>query len=195
MLGVAQTRGFLTENPIVNCYKSLIYWGRDLNSRPPDPQSPGFIPDSANLTKRQGVETSQQFNKLFFNTIGKSGGRSCLIMFLIALFISVPSITQAGWSRNDTGREAVYTLVHVIDWGQTLDIAKNPDKYHEHNIILGRHPSVGGVNRYMTALSLAHLGISMALPSEYRAGWQWITIIVTVGIIGHNHHVGLRINF
>jgi len=79
--GVVQTQGLLMEDRVVDSCKSLIYWGRDLNSRPPDPQSPGFIPDSVNLTKRQTVETSQQFNKLFFNTTGKSGGRSCLIMF------------------------------------------------------------------------------------------------------------------
>ena len=98
-------------------------------------------------------------------------------------------------ATGDSLREAGWQVLHIVDWGQTLDIARNPGLYHEINPVIGRHPSVGRVNLYMGLSAAGHLAVSWALPKEYRVYWQWMTIGVTGGLVGHNFNIGLRVRF
>jgi hypothetical protein len=72
--------------------------------------------------------------------------------FIILIFCLIPAISLAAdpWSRQDIALEGAYIVLHVVDWGQTRDIASQPDKYHESfNPFLGEHPSrekVDGLN-------------------------------------------------
>lgn len=100
------------------------------------------------------------------------------------------NMTGADWQR-----EAVYQVLHVVDWGQTLDIAARPDEYRELNPLIGTHPSRGDVNRYFAITALVHLGITRALPRRYRSAWQYVTIGVQAGNTWRNARIGLRLNF
>lgn len=99
------------------------------------------------------------------------------------------------WSNEDKTRLAVFYTTHLIDWGQTLHIVKNPESYHERNAFLGEHPSKREVNRYFLAIGAAHFVIADALPSKYRAAFQYLTIGYNTSTIVRNYDLGLKINF
>ena len=111
---------------------------------------------------------------------------------LLLLFIS-PAYADE-WTTNDTYREITYQGLAAIDWLQTRNIAKNPN-YYEQNPILGEHPSVGKVNAYFAITGLVHYGISKILPKEYRAPFQYVTIVVEGGAVAHNFSIGINAEF
>jgi len=114
---------------------------------------------------------------------------------LILLIFLLPINCYADWDKNNTFREIAWQGIHLIDWGQTLDIARQPDRYYEMNPILGKHPSVGQVNTYMAISAITHIGISYMLPKKYRAYWQWISIGVSGSCIINNFNAGLKVKF
>uniref|UniRef100_A0A6M3L9F7 Uncharacterized protein n=1 Tax=viral metagenome TaxID=1070528 RepID=A0A6M3L9F7_9ZZZZ len=122
-----------------------------------------------------------------------------LLRFIIIAVITIlPTIGQAqdnSITTNDILREIAWQAVHAIDYGQTLEIARQPNKYHELNPIMGKHPSVGTVNTYMIASAVLHPVISYLLPSKYRATWQYISIIVSSGCVINNYHIGLGVRY
>jgi hypothetical protein len=118
------------------------------------------------------------------------------ILLVILVVVLTPAISSSA-ELDKTGLllEGVWQTLHIADWGQTLDVARNPYDYHEINPIMGRHPSVGNVNIYMGMSALVHAGISYALPKKYRTYWQSISIVVTGALVVHNNSIGLEVRF
>ena len=117
-----------------------------------------------------------------------------LLLSICIIFLNF-SVVNAEWTATDTAFQLAYTTLHVVDWGQTLDIAKNPDKWHETNPILGKHPSIGRVNTYFITTLIGHTFISYILPKNYRRIWQCVWIGIEGGYVAHNYHMGIRVNF
>jgi hypothetical protein len=88
--------------------------------------------------------------------------------------------------------EAAYLALHVADWGQTRNIAKHPDTWHETNPILGKHPSTSDVDRYFALTGLGHVALSKLLEdSPTLKNWfQGMTIMMEAGTVRKN-----KINF
>ena len=111
--------------------------------------------------------------------------------------------TSSTWRPVDTAREAVWMGVTLIDYGQTLNIASHPERWEEKNPILGKHPSRSQVNAYFAASALFHPAVSAVLPTDacvgpicdWRAAWQWMTISVEAGVVGHNYSLGVKTDF
>lgn len=82
--------------------------------------------------------------------------------------------------------EALYLALHGLDWAQTREIAANPDKYHERNPILGKHPSQAEVNRYFMLTGLGHYALSKMLPPEWAKPFQQGTIGLEGYVTGRN---------
>lgn len=90
----------------------------------------------------------------------------------------------------------------AIDYGQTLDIASNP-QWKETNPILGEHPTRSEVTRYFAVAAVLHPTISALLPTDkclgpvcdWRKAWQWVTIGVEAGYVAHNYSLGIRTDF
>jgi hypothetical protein len=85
----------------------------------------------------------------------------------------------------------------VVDWLQTLFIARNPDRFSETNVILGRHPSAAHVSWYFAlCIVLVFLGSALAYwHGLYRIG---IAVCVLLGgfelfIAWRNRQQGIRI--
>lgn len=117
---------------------------------------------------------------------------------ILAAFLFLFSINACAfdeWTSDDKTREAVYLAVDAIDWLQTRNIARNPDKYYETNPILGQHPSVGRVNVYFASMMLAHIGIVTALPNKYRAAFQFTSIVYEVNYVAGNYRLGISAKF
>ena len=120
-------------------------------------------------------------------------------LLLALIFVIGPCLHKAQaadpWGTQDIALEATWQLLHLLDWGQTLDIADHPEKYHEHNPIMGKHPSRSTVNLYMGAWIPLHIGITYVLPKECRPYWQYVTIGVTGTCVIKNFSVGLQVRF
>jgi hypothetical protein len=116
------------------------------------------------------------------------------ILFAL-LFFTTFSCSADDWSTIDKQREVTYIAFHIMDWAQTRTIARNPNKWHETNSILGKHPSVDKVDAYFAVMALAHIAISNALPTEYRSTWQYISIGVEAGYVVHNLSLNVDIKF
>ena len=101
----------------------------------------------------------------------------------------------ANWTKQDTYREATALTLMAVDHGQTLNIAKNPQEYHELNPILGDHHSVSEVNRYFAAVYILDPTISALLPEKERKWWQYVTIGIEAGVVARNYSLGLRTDF
>lgn len=117
-----------------------------------------------------------------------------LFWILIALIPPPSGETADKWSTQDYTLEVIYEISHVLDWGQTRTIAKNPDKYYERNPILGKHPSTTKVDIYFIATALLHPIATHYLPEEYRPWWQGITITASGGCVINNFVVGIKID-
>lgn len=102
---------------------------------------------------------------------------------------------EYAWTKTDTAREVVWMALHAVDWGQTLEIARNPRDYSEMNPVLGDHPSVGKVNLYMGAWAVAHPLVSYLLPRTWRDTWQYLTIGVSFTCTANNFNLGLKVKF
>ena len=98
------------------------------------------------------------------------------------------------WSQKDKALTATMSTLLVVDWGQTINIARDPS-YHEINPILGRHPSEQSVNTYMGAALVGALTISHFLPSKYRALFTGSVIALELPYVYNNYQIGLRIQF
>ncbi len=114
---------------------------------------------------------------------------------IILLLLLIPTTVLAEWTTQDTILEISWQGLHLVDWGQTLDIAKHPNQFNEINPIIGKHPSTSTVNTYMACSAISHALISYILPKKYRPYWQIGSIAVTSSLIYHNYSIGLKINF
>ena len=117
-----------------------------------------------------------------------------LLMVAILTVCAPPARAADPWSTQDMALQAGYTVLHVIDWGQTLAIARDPRRT-ELNPILGTHPNVGRVNTYFAATLAAHTLVTHFLPSRWRPWWQGVTIVAEGATVGWNFAAGLRAGF
>ena len=99
------------------------------------------------------------------------------------------------WTKEQVVLQGVATGLKIIDFGQTLDIAKNPNKYKEMNLAIGKHPSTSRVKRYFYISLIAQPVITWLLPDDYRNWWLGTNIVVSGYLVGHNYSIGLRANF
>lgn len=117
--------------------------------------------------------------------------------WLLALcFFLIPLPLWAGeWTQSDVAFEAAYLSLHVLDWGQTLNIVAERHFYNEQNPVLGRHPSRDQVNTYFALTALAHVAIANWLDTPARTYFQLITIGLEAAVAGNNYRIGLRTAF
>ena len=115
---------------------------------------------------------------------------------IFCLFLLIPVATQASdWTSADTKREAVYLVLHTVDWSQTRNIARNPDRFYEQNSILGSHPSTSQVDQYFVATAALQFAVAYYLPAEYRKAFQYISIGHDAGYMAHNFSIGINTKF
>ena len=114
---------------------------------------------------------------------------------------------KADWTKAEIGKEVAWGILHVLDWGTTLDIADNGDDYCEvglAKVFIGSHPTRGEVNIYMGAAAILHPIAAHLLPNRAtlfgcewnpRAWFQNITIIGSGACVANNFGMGLRLAF
>lgn len=112
-----------------------------------------------------------------------------LSMSLVGMLLASPVFADATLER-----QLAYTSLHLIDWAQTREIARNP-RFVETNKILGPKPKQYEVNRYFAATLASHWLITYTLPPEARPYWQWGTIAVEAVVVGRNARLGVSLTW
>lgn len=127
------------------------------------------------------------------------------VLFLL-LFLFSPLIANAGekWSNSDIALESTWQILHILDWRQTIQIARNPDRYWERNPLLGEHPSEQKVNLYFLVGAVLHPIVTEVLPNKYnlwgiklrpRIIWESVSIGMSGGCVLNNFSIGLGVKF
>ncbi len=113
---------------------------------------------------------------------------ACALTACLTPVDAAPPFTKGDWQYQLT-----WTAVHVVDAAQTMEIAKNPDQYEEHNVLLGKHPSEGAVVGFMVFGAIAHWGIARyALEGKQRRRFQRLTIGFSSANAVNNYRIGIR---
>lgn len=121
-----------------------------------------------------------------------------MILALITMVLS--SCAHVPYTKQEIALEVAWQGLHVVDWLQTEEIAKNPN-FYETNKIMGRSPSRGKVNTHMALFAVGHLAVSYLLPSKFtvmgwklypRKYWQWTSVIAKGYYVGKNYRIGVR---
>lgn len=100
------------------------------------------------------------------------------------------------WSSQDVKLQATYSVLHVLDWMQTLDIKNHRERdVYETNPVLGKHPSNAKINAYMGSTLILNAVVTHILPSKYRPWWQVAGISVEASCVVNNYNLGLRVKF
>ena len=98
------------------------------------------------------------------------------------------------WSKEDTMRQAVYSVAHIIDWAQTRDICDS-EKFYELNPVLGKNPSKSKVDIWMGSTLILQTVASGLIDEKWRPWWQTFWIGAEVGTVYHNYQIGLGFGF
>ncbi len=99
------------------------------------------------------------------------------------------------WTAQDTALEVAYLGLHLADWRQTVTIAEDPGRWHEHNPVLGRHPSRAQVNALFIAGAVLHPVVSYLLPRKWRTAWQASGIGLELLCVGNNAWAGIAVTW
>jgi len=162
---------------------------------------PSNIPDVA------GFEPAKAYHKRALSLTLKRS-TVCLLNIVLA-FILLAGQAHAyefaeNWMWKDTAYQSVAVGLKIVDWGQTLHIAKNPGDHYEMNPLLSRNPSEADVNTYFAAGIIVETLVALALPPKAkvlgydinpRRIWQMGWIGVNGGCVLYNASVGIRIDF
>lgn len=98
------------------------------------------------------------------------------------------------WTVKDTAFQLQYTVLHVIDWGQTRYISKH-DEFYETNPLLGTNPSTEFVDVYFAVTLIGHTAVSYLLPAKWRRRWQAFTTVLETVVTANNQSLGISVGF
>ena len=120
---------------------------------------------------------------------------SKLLIVSIAMVSSIAhSQPMKDWNDIDKKLFIASEVVILADWNQTLQAARNPNRYAENNLILGRHPSIGYVNSYFAGALVANYFVADYF-SNYRTQYLGTVIAAELIVVGKNRAIGLKIGF
>ena len=116
------------------------------------------------------------------------------VKYILLFILSIPAFADE-WTDADTKREVVFLGIRTFTYLQTYTVAKNGWQGHyEQNKILGKYPHQDKVTAYYVVHSLVHFAVSYYLPSDWRQGFQYITIGEVGAAAYSNHASGVKIN-
>jgi hypothetical protein len=83
-------------------------------------------------------------------------------------------------------------ILLILDWLQTEQIALNPDRWYETNLILGSHPSREAVGVYFLAWIIGTPTIAIILPEQWSLAVMSIGILIECACVVNNHRLGIK---
>lgn len=116
------------------------------------------------------------------------------VLIALLLLSSLPTRAQE-WTTTDKQLAVAAGAVLMLDWGQTLYVARHPQQFVENNRLLGEHPSVVRVNTYFLTVLAAGIGATAFVPDQYRTYLLGGALAFEIGVVARNRHVGIRLSF
>lgn len=113
---------------------------------------------------------------------------------LLALALLAMPAHAHDWTAPEKGWAAAWLATRAVDWAQTRHIARNPDRFRELNPLIGRHPSLGEVNRHFIVSTALMFAAAHYLP-QYRTRLLQVYVVVGAGYVVHNIGIGVRFQF
>ena len=121
--------------------------------------------------------------------------KSKFIAIITSMFLSTNAVSADEWTDGQTSKAIALALLTAADWGQTRNIARNPNKWHETNPMLGEHPSVSKVDSHFIMSSVVGAVVLHSLPSKYRDWALNAGIMIEAGCVANNFNLGIGIKF
>jgi hypothetical protein len=123
---------------------------------------------------------------------------------LLALSLAATLAGCATVSPGTIATEATWQALNVVDTGQTVTIARNPERFQEAEgvtrALTGAHPSTGRVYAVMGAYAVLHAGVTLAIEEENPGHgpwavasvlWQALTLGEKTRCVVDNFHYGI----
>lgn len=88
--------------------------------------------------------------------------------------------------------EGAFVLSILLDWKQTLTIARSPNQWHEYNKILGKHPTVAEVNRYFIGVLIAQFAIWKLAPENVTNYLLAAGLTLESIVVARNYNIGIK---
>jgi hypothetical protein len=79
-----------------------------------------------------------------------------------------------------------------VDYAQTMQIARNPNEYHEMNPILGKHPSPIKTTLYFASAAVVTYEINQTKYGKYHT---YFMVGMESAVVAHNFKIGLKLTF
>lgn len=117
------------------------------------------------------------------------------LIISIVLVLVLSCNAYAEMTKSDVALMSTYSVLHIIDWGQTRYISHNGDRYYEMNPILGKHPSTDKVDAYMISTFLGMWALAYVIPEPYKKFFIGSGIVLEGGLAIHNNNIGIKIDF
>lgn len=118
-----------------------------------------------------------------------------LICTLLALTITSGCATTAKWDAGDKALGGALVAVNVIDWKQTRQIARNPDRWYEKNPTMRRHPSTSDVDTHFLAVVASELLIADLLDHPARKWFLGANAAIEFYYVRQNAKLGISISW
>jgi hypothetical protein len=121
-----------------------------------------------------------------------------IITLCLVLALATPA--HAGewftWDEANTNLHVPLTLLTVVDLGQTLWIADNPQTHKEkYSYLLPEHPGEKDVWRAFALAYAVDTFITYALPSKYSHAYQGGVIALRLYMVENNYSIGIGVKF
>lgn len=124
---------------------------------------------------------------------------------IIAITVALSLAGCAEMSTQARATEAAWQVMNVVDIGQTVTIAREPQNWHETNPVLcamaTNHPQVGRVYAAMIGDAVLHYAVTRLLDSQDKGtgawhvaniAWESVTLGEKGYNVAHNYSVGLK---
>ena len=122
--------------------------------------------------------------------MGKRATRIIIPAIMLA-FLSTVACASGRWDTTDKILLGTTMATAVLDYGQTMHIARNPQDHFEYNPILGRHPYPAAVRNAFLIGAAIKIIIAEILPSKYRKTWLGGWTILSGTAVIYNHGQGI----
>ena len=117
------------------------------------------------------------------------------LYIIILMLLSITPAFAGSWDKQNTKLHIPLTALFIADMQQTLQTAREPERYHENNPILGKHPSEGEVYTYFVGTYVLITALTYVMPLKWSRRLQIGVIAVEgVAVLG-NLSIGLRVGF
>ena len=131
--------------------------------------------------------------------------KKSIIISISILILTSPAHAFDSWNTEEKIAQGVAIGLTIVDWGQTLYIADNPDRFYEkQNFMLAKHQSRSSVNLYFATNIILKTAFVHILPRDYNL-WGWnikprrIAQSVQIGVSGlntyRNNQIGIKVGF